>query len=355
MANDTLKVGFVGWGKQAETHAEYLSAHEAVSVEAICGTRQVNKHISEQRLQKLKLVDTPIYFSDGDYAPTDITNLETMLEHHPDINALVISTPHAMHYPQAKFGLERKRGLHILVDKPLAITFDEARTLVDLAEQRNRVIVVANQRRYEDAYSYVGKQLHSGELGHIKSVNGILSHRRAWLHGWRTDLKLSGGGAILSIGHHLIDTLVWLVDDQAVEVNACASFLAGGGVENYVDALIRFKDGCSATMTINHGAPDSAVYERMQIWASNGNITVDRFKPLHDTEQPKVTHQNIDGTLLTTDFSTGVTMKWAPTQDFVEAILHGKCPTSSAAQNLETIKVIDAMYRSLRERRRVEL
>ncbi len=346
-----VRIGFVGFGKQAESHAEYLRNHNLISIEAICGTRLVNRSDAERRLKNLGLSEVPIYFASTEYDPADISIVKQMLERHPNINALVISTPHSMHYHQVKFGLER--GLHILVDKPLATTYEDAKSLVDLAQLRSLILVVSNQRRYEDAYSYVYRQLNSGSIGTIRSINAIISHERAWLHDWQANLALSGGGTLFSIGHHLIDTIVWLVQERVTEVNAYASFLERGEIEDYVDALIRFDKGSTAAITINDGAPDNSVYERIQIWGRAGNLAIDRFKPVYDREQPKVMHQLIDGTIFSTDFSASPTKKWAPAQNFVDAIIRGAPTISSGAQNLMTIQAIDALYKSLRTHNRV--
>jgi len=305
-------------------------------------------------MRNLGIEEIPIYFMDEDALNDDLNNIKKMLKHNPSINSVIISTPHTLHYNQVKYCLQQ--GLHVLVDKPLAITYNEAKELVELSTARDKILIVSNQRRYEDAYSYVKSIVQSGAIGSVKSINCILSHQQGWLHHWRTDASLSGGGAIFSVGHHLIDILAWILDDDLIETNVYGTYISDPKIESFIDALLLFRSGVSVTFTINHGAPQNAVYERLQIWSANGNITVDRFKPVYDREQPKVIHQMIDGTIIPTDFSKGISKKWAPTEDFVNSILLNEpSKISSGTLCLRTTMIIESMYRSLNNSARVYL
>jgi predicted dehydrogenase len=347
-----LKVGLVGFGEQGQVHADYLykSRKEDVQIEAICGIRERNLEIAQNELRTLDIPVFPFYCAPSDYSPQETYFLEEMLDQHQDLDAVIISTPHAMHYYQAQFCLNA--GLHVLVDKPLTTTYSHAKQLVTLARERGKTLVVANQRRYEDAYHYVGEVVHSGGLGELRASNGILSHQRGWMHGWRANSKLSGGGTIMSIGHHLIDTLIWIADEPAVEVNAYGLIEPKADVETYLEALVLFESGFAASITVNHGSPTGSVYERLQLWGTEGNITVDRFKPTYDKELPKVTHQTIEGQIIPKDFSNEPSKKWLPTRNFVNSLLYDEPLLSSGEQNLVTMQVIDAIYQSLKSKKR---
>lgn len=347
-----LKIALIGFGEQGQVHARYLHEHrkEDVQIEAICGIRKKNLEIARKELKTLDIPSIPFYCAPNDCSTQETGFLEEMLDHHSDLDAVIVSTPHAMHYYQTQFCLNA--DLHILVDKPLTITYSHAKHLVDLARERGKTLVVGNQRRYEDAYHYVGRVVHKGDLGKLKTANGILSHQRGWMHGWRTDSILSGGGTMMSIGHHLIDTLIWIANEPAIEVNAYGVIEPGAEVETYLDALILFESGFVASITVNHGAPTGAVYERLQLWGTQGNITVDRFKPTYDRELPKVTHQTIEGQIIPQDFSDKPSRKWAPTENFINSLLYDEPILSSGEQNLITMQVIDALYQSLKSKER---
>src|SRR5262245_30851275 len=130
-----LPVGFIGFGQQASAqHAWYLVNHGKGSarIVAVCDILADQATVTADRLKHLGCHDTAVYTMDAEQArrPDDVSSVREMLARHPEIEAVIISTPPAKHYHQARACLES--GVNVLVDKPPALTYEHALHLTQL-------------------------------------------------------------------------------------------------------------------------------------------------------------------------------------------------------------------------------
>lgn len=364
-----LNVGFVGFGIQAKQHARYLVANclDKVKIVAICDILHTDFSSVQGDLDRLGLGHVPVYTisADAKFDPSDIRSVEELLENHPGLDATIISTPNAKHYYQAKACLERH--IHVLVDKPLVLTYDHGKQLVDLASNSHGpYLVVSSQRRYEDVYKYAKKIIDAGELGTVININSIISHSWDWLRGWRSDPERGGGEAVWGLGWHALDTIIYLIGRKAIVVDADLHYPENSAVETHASVLILFEGGVSVTLTVNLGAPINSVYERLQIWGTQGTLILDRFKPIYDDHPAVVTHQTYDGHLIEPALVGAMAKKWAPTEAFISLLTSLEDPNadlrkalasvvSTGADSLETVRVIEVIYLSALNRARINL
>jgi len=260
------------------------------------------------------------------------------------LEAVVISTPHSMHYEQAKHCIEH--NLHVLVDKPLACSFGEAKELVELAEQKDRVLVVANQRRYGDACQYMFEIIRSGQLGGLRAIQCLLgqSIRADFFSGWRSDPSMNCGGILMDSGYHLLDTLLWICGLSPKRVWAELSndnLMA----DRYCSMLIEFRDNVMATATILRGAPLDSEQEAMVFYGTEGAMTY-CFSKLAGKESAYLAHLDAKGVILMNNTAIPKPKGWEPTADFLDAVQLGRPPVSSGHSNLPTVALIEAAYRS---------
>lgn len=119
-------------------------------------------------------------------------------------DVLVVATPNASHVELAQAGLER--GLHVVVDKPLAPTAATARSLV-----HDRLTVFQN-RRWDGDFLTVRRLVASGELGRITRFESRFERFRPEVnrHAWRETVVEEGGGVLLDLGTHLVDQAILL-------------------------------------------------------------------------------------------------------------------------------------------------
>lgn len=120
-----------------------------------------------------------------------------------DIECVVIATPNDTHFPLARQVLDA--GRHVVVDKPVTLTSDEALALARLANARSRVFAPFHNRRWDGDFLTVRRVVESGELGRITSVTSHFDRFRPQVRvRWREEAA-RGGGLLLDLGPHLID------------------------------------------------------------------------------------------------------------------------------------------------------
>jgi predicted dehydrogenase len=127
----------------------------------------------------------------------------------PSVDAVVISTPNALHVPQAQAAL--RAGKQVLVQKPLATSAADARATVDLATALGRVLFVDYSYRLLETAEALRAAL--PEIGSVRAVSAAFHNTHGPRAGrdWFIDPNLSGGGALIDLGVHLLDMLLWLL------------------------------------------------------------------------------------------------------------------------------------------------
>lgn len=140
---------------------------------------------------------------------------------HDEVDAVVVCTPNSLHAPIAVAALQA--GRHVLVEKPIATTVADADRMLTAADDAGRVLMVAHDARATAGVQALRRLVADGALGTITAVTARLSHAgpQAWTDSaWFRDDALSGGGALLDLGGHLVDALRHVLADEIVEVTA---------------------------------------------------------------------------------------------------------------------------------------
>lgn len=350
-----VNVAVVGFGQHfARHHLPLIATNPNVEIIAIGEVLSEQQAWVNDQLSKYQ-IEAPIYTTTQDRVPEDERCLTEMLANHgQQIDAVFVSTPHTKHYREVKAFL--MAGAHVIVDKPLALTYAEAQDLVKIAESEKLDLIVSSQRRYERVYDYTKQIINSGGLGRIFQINGLISAPFNHLNGWWSDPSLAGNGGVLwNLAWHMVDIVVYLTESRATVVSAKLSMDEKGRIESCASSLVQFDSELDFVLTANVSSPLGSAYERLQIWGTHGMMVLDRFKPKHDKEPAKVTLQKIDGSLIEDDLTDATAKAWAPSEVFLE-LLTAKDENkrnsvkrrilSSGAQSLETVKIIDGMYLS---------
>ena len=165
--------------------------------------------------------------SDGargaDYAarhgiPQSTTDLDVLLTQ-PEIDAVYISTTNQKHHPQAMAAIAA--GKHVLCEKPLAMTLDEAVEMVRAAEAKGVTFATNHHLRNAGSHLAIRDLIAAGRLGRILSVRVFHAvHLPPHLQGWRINDAAAGGGVIPDIVVHDADTVRFYLDEDPTEVVA---------------------------------------------------------------------------------------------------------------------------------------
>ena len=183
------------------------------------------------------------------------------------LDAVFISTPHSLHYEQARLAL--RRGLHTLVEKPLTISSRHTRALIALAAKQKRFLQVSYQRNHYPPHIYARELIRKGALGELRGVVAYVSQNWTRTGGWRLDPVLAGGGMFMDTGSHLVASTLWITGLEVIEVSA---FMDNAGNKVDINAVVnvRFKGG--AVGTLNTFGNASRHDERLAIHGSEGCI-----------------------------------------------------------------------------------
>lgn len=191
--------------------------------------------------------------------------------------AVVIATPHFDHVPLAVAAL--KKGLHVLVEKPVAVEVKEARRLMAAHKDKSRVVAVMFNCRTSPVYQKMRQMVTSGELGDIQRVSMVVTH---WFRpesyfksaGWRATWGGEGGGALLNQAPHSLDLLQWIAG-----MPSRVTALVGLGkrhdieVEDEVSAILEYSSGATGVFVTATG--EAPGVNRIEIAGDRGLLVYD--------------------------------------------------------------------------------
>ncbi len=189
-----IRVGIVGSGYIAHYHARGLQECNSAELYAIANPT-VEKGKDFAGKYGLKHV-----FSSAD----DLINSKI-------VDAVIISTPNVFH---SEYVLKAfKAGLDAFVEKPMACSVAEAEAMKEQALKEGKVLMVGHMWRFDREVRYLASLVSSEKIGRIFKTTGYGIHTNWGPGGWFTQKKLSGGGALVDMGIHAIDTVRFILGD----------------------------------------------------------------------------------------------------------------------------------------------
>lgn len=199
---------------------------------------------------------------------------EEMLADHK-IDAVIVTTPHTHHYEPVRVCL--KHDINVFVEKPMATNIQKAVNLVDIADERQRVLQVGYQRHFHPAYQEIKQLIEKGKIGQIHTMNCHLSQN--WIeqvdNTWRVEKSLSGGGQLYDSGSHLIDALLWITNATPQTVASSIDYRDHEVDINSAIAATLNRDGHSIMANIcitGDGISTGRPKEGIQIWGTEGQL-----------------------------------------------------------------------------------
>lgn len=153
------------------------------------------------------------------------TDYEALIET-AGLEAVVISTPTYLHATQGRMALAR--GIHALVQKPMARNGAEADALLDTAAESTARLLVDYSYRYTPAAQAARAVIEAGRLGTLRSVHACFHNIWGPQGGWFFDRDRAGGGALMDLGVHMIDLPLYLLGFPAAAITAAYLWRGGG-------------------------------------------------------------------------------------------------------------------------------
>lgn len=264
---DRIRIGIIGLGWPGREHLKGYKVCDRAEVVAVCDLdAELRERVSGE-------YDVPKVYTDYRELLADKA-----------VDAVSVCLPNFLHKPAAVDALDA--GMHVICEKPPALTAAEAREMADTAKRKDKVLMYALVQRFGGAARIVREFVDAGELGDIYFGKAGYVRRRGipiGKGGWFVDKARAGGGALIDIGVHALDCAWWLMGNPkptSVSGSAYSHFghTVPEGVKYDVDdaafGLIKFENGATlfleATWALN--LPTSSF---RQIAGTKGGATLD--------------------------------------------------------------------------------
>jgi predicted dehydrogenase len=310
-----VRVALFGSGWIMPFHAQGVLDHGAGELVAVANWREESARRLAERFS----------------IPRVTTSWEELV-HDPEIEAVVIGTPNAFHAPQAVSCL--RAGKHVLVEKPMARTVAEADEMVQAARGSGSSLMVAHCWRFRDEVRSLRERIAAGELGEIVKTRGYGLHARWGPSGWFTDPELAGGGALLDMGVHAIDTTRFLLGDpQPVRVEAVVGTRYGDYlVDDDAILLIAWSNGTNSVVESGWWQPRIGGLEAdVEVFGTKG------YARVFDPPDPPDGYEHVTQPMYSMQMA-----------EFLDAVSSGREPRPNGEDGRVVMQVVEAAYRSAR-------
>jgi predicted dehydrogenase len=237
-----VKMAMIGCGGMGRHHLRQLiKQRDTTEIVALCD-------ISPE-----SLAETAKIFNQADLPmPPTVDDSDVLLSTYR-LDAVFIVTPHNIHFLQAKTALQS--GLDVLLEKPMVMNADEARSLIKTRDETGNLLVVAFNGSLSPEIRESVRLLRSGDLGKLLSISGTIW--QGWGPGttgkWRQVPEISGGGFMFDTGAHLLNTVADLAGEDFVDVAAWADNY-GRPVETLAAVIARLESGVLVSL---HGCGET--------------------------------------------------------------------------------------------------
>ena len=253
-----MRAAIVGTGFIARVHAIALQAI-GVEVVAVCGRTRASAEA----------------FAAGE-AYDDLGELLAR-EH---VDALHVCTPNAVHATQALAAIEH--GIHVVCEKPLAVSTGESRSMIEAAEERGLVHATCYHVRSYPLVEQMRVDVARGSLGDLSFVHGryLCDDVLFPASGWRLDPARSGTSYVVGdLGTHWLDLAEHVTGRRVTELQAEVRSFSGGPLEDYAALLLRLDDDLAGALVLSAGAAGRKNQLLFECEGTKGGLTWDQELP----------------------------------------------------------------------------
>ena len=320
-----LKYALIGCGAAAKVHLHYLQKNPTVKIVALC---EPVSQISSEFLE----LHVPIY-----------QNYREMLKQE-EIDAVTIASPHYLHYEQIMACA--KKGIHILCEKPLAITFSQAVAAVNECKKAGVKLSVMLQRRCFHNTAVLKSIVENKSLGEIHKVHYNLQVNKnpEYYQGWRGKKEFVGGGVLLCQGLHDLDRIVHCFGKPEIVSSKIKTTRDYIDVEDEAEAVLQLPNNILWHITASANAS--------MLWSGKISIEGSKGSLLLDSE--KVLEWNVPGVPVPAinqkPYRSFVPAYYDPCheeiiEDFIQTILHNREPMVSGESSLPALQTLFEIYK----------
>jgi UDP-N-acetyl-2-amino-2-deoxyglucuronate dehydrogenase len=351
----SVRIGIVGCGAIAPTHAEAISRIPEASISGFYDVVEEKAACLAERFQSKAASSLEGLFGASD--------------------AIAICVPSGAH---AEIGIQAAlSGNHVLVEKPIDVSLEQADRLVQECRRTGVKLSVISQHRFAPDIRRAKDALDAGEFGQPIQGDAYIKWFRTQAYydsgGWRGTWELDGGGCLINQGIHYIDMIQWIMGGVKAVTAICRTAAHEIEVEDVAAALIEYKNGAIGVIQGStsffpgfaerleiHGTVGSAMIEgddlrAWEIRTEDDGSPYGRGVQSQPTPNLRLSSQEPVSPLALTPAERWIEQHRLQIDDFVQSIVHDREPFITGEDALEPLRVVLAIYESSRRRERVEI
>jgi predicted dehydrogenase len=309
-----MRVALFGCGWIMDFHARGVLAHGDELV-AVANHREETARVFAER-----------------YGIGRVTTDWETLAADPEVDAAIVATPNALHAPQAIALL--RAGTPVLVEKPMATSVAECDAMIDASRASGASLMVAHCWRFREEVIALRDRIAAGALGEVVKTRGYGVHAGWGPSGWFTDPELAGGGALVDMGVHAIDTARFLLGDPE-PVSVCAAVGTRYAEGRYtVDddgiLLIGWSNGTNSLVESGWWQPHLGGLEAdTEVYGTQG------YERIWPAEEPSEDYEHCTQPMYSVQVAS-----------FLDAIAEGRAPQPSGEDGRVVMQVVEDAYRN---------
>ncbi len=329
-----LKVAILGLGSYGNRVAEAMQS---------CSMAKVTGVISGT---PSKIKDWQAKYNIPDKNCYNYENFDN-IKNNPDIDAVYIITPNALHKDQAI--RVAKAGKHVICEKPMSINAKDGQEMIDACKKANVKLLVGYRMHFEAKTLEILRMRNAGDFGKVLFFQGLCGFRIGDPNQWRLNKALSGGGAMMDIGIYAVNGSRYMIGEDPIWVTA---------QETKTDP-VKFKEGIDETIQFQFGFPGGAVASCLSTYQMSN---LDRFflngEKGFAEMQPSTGYGPIKARTNKGELTNPhITHQTTQMDEMAAIILQGKkAPVPvDGEEGLKDLKIIDAIFLAVKTGKKVEL
>lgn len=268
---------------------------------------------------------------------------EKLLEN-PAVDCVIISLPTFLHARCAAMAAEH--GKHIFIEKPLARNAKEGKEIVSKVQKAGVRTIVGYPLRFSE-FTKIKKEIDNGYLGDVVSVNATIVGSGPFfartsdafvpspVPSWWFEPKLVGGGALIDLGSHMINLLLWYFGDEIVSVKSMLGHRFNMPFEDHALCFIKFRQGISAIINVGWYSLEKIV--KVELFGTAKTILM--------ASEPQKTYARVLQLLGIRPLPESKAF-YNELDYFIRCIINDRAPSPSAAEAVRDLEIISLAYKN---------
>lgn len=287
-------------------------------------------------------------------------SIEQLLQYKNELDVVAVCTPNGLHALHSIKALQA--GLHVICEKPMAITVEDCKKMIEASKKANRLLFAVKQNRFNPPVAAVKKTIEEGRLGKIYSVQLSCFWNRGadyYKNSWKGTKEMDGGTLFTQFSH-FIDLLYWMIGDVKTAYCLTHNF-AHHKIIEFEDtgvAAIEFQNGALGTIHYTVNSFQKNMEGSLTIFGEKGTIKIGG-EYLNELE-----YQNIDGYEIKSlpagnkanNYGTYVgsmSNHDKVYENVTDVLIHGGTISTSAFEAMKTVEIIEKIYASANQLRKL--